>query len=262
MGKYKASTIWDGCTPSRLLSAETHCSTARFTREIARARAIVQESVRRGVDAPFGGKLLRRGRDFAEGTWIYVINGTVLAVWRLIGTIWGRVFVYSARNDWFESVFASLLPLFLAILAATLDTIGPIENLQNRQPILKSIFNIFATSEVEKGWNDGWRGVRVYFSSFMNQRKGRRGERNTLETRNLVKPFLKIHRSSLAPSTPHTYTHTHMHTFLTLSLTGQVFTFSIHQRQKARRNRGRGGRGREKKRGIPGKRVKDGIGEK
>lgn len=100
----------------------------------------------------------------------------------------------------------------------------------------------------------------MYFNSFMNQRKGRRGERNTLETRNLVKPFLKIHRSSLAPSTPHTYIHTH--TFLALSLTGQVFTFSIHQRQKARRNRGRGGRGREKKRGIPGKRVKDGIGEK
>lgn len=56
--------------------------------------------------------------------------------------------------------------------------------------------------------------------------------------------------------------HTHTHTFLILSLTGQVFTFSIHQRQKARRNRGWRERRREKKRGIPGKRVKDGIGEK
>lgn len=97
----------------------------------------------------------------------------------------------------------------------------------------------------------------MYFSSFMNQRKGGRGERNS----QFGKAFPE-NSPIIARTLDSTHTHIHIHTFLTLSLTGQVFTFSIHQRQKARRNRGRGGRGREKKRGIPGKRVKDGIGEK
>lgn len=114
MGKYKASTIWDGCSLSspNLLSASPisrDSVPARFTREIALAHA--------SHDAFAPRTLTFTRKTIKKWAWLRGRDANRCNYWNSVGcltfnwSIHGWVFVYSTANYWFQSIYAGVRPL-------------------------------------------------------------------------------------------------------------------------------------------------------